>query len=59
MQFNQDDNVKGQLLSFYVNKGEIELDELDLPNNQVSIKSVILERPLVKVVEKTKMIEVK
>ncbi len=54
VQFNQDDNVKGQLLSFYIGNGEILLDHLDLANNFIGVKSVILEKPVVRVIEKLK-----
>ncbi len=52
--FSQDDNVRGQFLSVYVDEGEILLDQLDLVNNQIDIKSAILRKPIVKVTEKEK-----
>lgn len=54
VQFYQDDNVSGQLLAIYVDDGEILLDQLDLSNNRVDVKSIILRNPLVKVEEKQK-----
>lgn len=52
--FNQDDRVRGQMLSFYVNKGEILIDQLDFVNNRFDVKSVILDKPIIRVQEKQK-----
>ena len=52
--FVQDDNVKGQLFSVYLSQGEIQINDLDLPNNSVDVKSIVLSKPRVVVQEKTK-----
>lgn len=52
--FNQDDNVRGLLFSTYINQGEILFDQLDLANNKIDIKSIILTKPIVRVQEKEK-----
>jgi translocation-and-assembly-module (TAM) inner membrane subunit TamB-like protein len=52
--FNQDDKVKGLYFSTYVKEGEVLLENLDLPNNRIDIKSIVLTKPIVTVQEKEK-----
>ncbi len=52
--FKQDDDVTGQLFEVYLDRGEILFEKLDLPNNRIDIKSVLLTEPIVLVQEKNR-----
>lgn len=47
--FLQDDKVKGQRLSVFLQKGELEFEELNLPENYIHAREVRLQGPYVRI----------
>ncbi|MCB9264681.1 MAG: translocation/assembly module TamB domain-containing protein [Lewinellaceae bacterium] len=47
--FLQDDKVKGKRLSAFLQKGVLEIEEMNLPENYIHAKSVTLEGPYVRI----------
>ena len=47
--FLQDDKVKGKRLSVFLQKGELEIEELNLPENYIHARSVALQAPYVRI----------
>ncbi|MCB0557900.1 MAG: translocation/assembly module TamB domain-containing protein [Lewinellaceae bacterium] len=45
----QDDKVKGKRLSVFLQKGELEIEELNLPENYIHARSVSLQGPYVRI----------
>lgn len=51
VQFIQDDRFKGQQLSIYLERGEIDLNFIDLPGKKIDAKYVELTRPIIRINE--------
>ena len=49
--FIKDDRLWGQMMDWYFDEGAIHFNKLDLPNNQIDIRSVELSQPNVKIAE--------
>ncbi|MCB0564166.1 MAG: translocation/assembly module TamB domain-containing protein [Phaeodactylibacter sp.] len=47
--FLQDDKVKGKRMSVFLQKGELEIEELNLPENYIHARSVSLQGPYVRI----------
>ncbi len=49
--FEKDDKVRGQRFKMYVGRGEIEINELSLPENRIDISTLYLADPIVEIDE--------
>ena len=54
IKFEQDDEVKGNKTSIVLDEGAITFEKLNLPDNQIFIKSIELIQPIVVVTDKEK-----